>query len=129
MLIKYKGNSSTMLRDLALRFSISIDMKLSEDILKIFFQEMMKDLSSEEQVFLISGLPSFLKPLCHKTREGLISDASLIFYRAHQKKVTEAILYVFEGYLNKEVYVVIRGKFHEVITIHSIQKGVKSIAA
>jgi len=129
MLIKYKGNSSTMLRDLALRFSISIDMKLSEDILKIFFQEMIKDLSSEEQVALISGLPSFLKPFCYKTRDGLVSEASLIFYRSHQKKVTDAILHVFEGYLNQEVYVVIRGKFHEVISIHSIRKGTKSIAA
>lgn len=128
MLIKYKGNSSTMLRDLALRFSISIDMKLSEDILKIFFQEMVKDWSSEELVSLISGLPSFLKPFCYKTKESLVSETSLLFYHSHQKKVTDAILHVFEGYLNQEVYMLIRGKYFEVISIDSVHRA-KSIAA
>ncbi|MCR6639256.1 MAG: hypothetical protein NVV82_09785 [Sporocytophaga sp.] len=128
MLIKYKGVSSTMLRDLALRLSVTIDMKLSEDLLKIFFQEMIKDLSSEELVYLISGLPSFLKPFCYKTRDGLVSKASLKFYHSNQKKITDAILQVFEGYLNQEVYMVVRGKYLEVIRIDSDQKA-KAIAA
>jgi hypothetical protein len=128
MLIKYKGVSSTMLRDLALRLSVTLDMKLSEDLLKIFFQEMNKDLSSEELVYLISGLPSFLKPFCYKTRDGLVSKSSLKFYHSNQKKITDAILQVFEGYLDQEVYRVVKGKYLEVIRIDGDQKA-KAIAA
>ncbi|WP_156140553.1 hypothetical protein [Sporocytophaga myxococcoides] len=97
-----------MLRDLAIRLSVTLDMKLSEDILKIFFQEMIKGLSSEELVYLISGLPSFLKPFCYKTRVGFVSDASLKLYHSNKKKITESILQVFEGYLNQEVYMVVK---------------------
>jgi len=117
-----------MLRDLASKLSVPVDMKFSEDILKIFFQGIIRSMSSEELVQFISGLPSYLKPFCYTTRE-FATEATLNFYNKNQKKVTEAVFNVFEGYLNEEICEMIRGKFYEVIRIDTPRKRVKSIAA
>lgn len=64
MLIKYKGKTSELLKDISLELRIPTDLKKAEKILIVFFAQATKGLSMEKSIELISTLPSYIKPFC-----------------------------------------------------------------
>lgn len=63
-MIKYKGQTSTLLTDLCRELNISVDLKASEEILKSFFEMLLKELPADKAIDLICSLPACLKPFC-----------------------------------------------------------------
>src|SRR4051794_17900517 len=122
MLIKYKGNTSSLLRDLALKLNLPVNMKVSEEVLKAFFQIIFKDLSSERTIEVISILPACIKPFCQKSKETMLrSECLILFSQSKQKATILTIFLVLEKYVPGEKLENIYSLFPEIAPI-AIQK-------
>lgn len=70
MLIKYKGQTSTLLSELSIEMEKSVNLKAAETILSVFFYRILKTISLEAQIQIISSLPAHIKPFCNQQPEN-----------------------------------------------------------
>jgi hypothetical protein len=101
MLIKYKGTTSAILKDLSLELKSHVDLKLSEDILKAFLGTVLKEISTEKSIELISNLPPSLKPFCNLSRQNPYPSWEL-FYSSQESQTIASIMKVLEKYISPD---------------------------
>lgn len=61
-MIKYKGNTSALLKDLCIELNIPVNLKHTEEILKHFFDTAFANVDTEKSIQLMTNLPACLKP-------------------------------------------------------------------
>lgn len=86
-MIKYKGNTSNFLKDLAIGLRTPGNMKLAENTLFSFFACIRKDFTIEKDIQMISLLPSYLKAFYKKD------------YPVVSEKDIPAVLSILEKYI------------------------------
>ncbi len=95
-MIKYKGHTTNLLSDLSLELGHAVDLKQSENVLGNFFHYVLKEISIEKNIELLSLLPAFIKPFCQKQPDQPATLAKT------ESKVTQAVLRVLSKYIPAE---------------------------
>lgn len=95
-MIKYKGHTVSLLSDLSLEFGPTVDLKQAEYVLGHFFQYVLKEMSIEQTIELLSLLPVFIKPFCQKWSEPPASMPKA------ESKNNMAVIRVFNKYIPAE---------------------------
>lgn len=103
MLIKYKGNTSMLLKDLAIELRIPVDLKVSEEVLKLFFGKLLPHLSQEKSIELIIALPHSIKPFCISYQPASFLNADF-FSDLKSTTTVYAIMKVLRKYLSEGSY-------------------------
>jgi uncharacterized protein (DUF2267 family) len=112
MIIKYKGYTSDLLTDISLELGNTVDLKTSEIILKTFFQRILKDLSIEKTIEILSSLPTHLKPFCLKSKENQAIEHAL--FQTSKVEITNKIIFqVLNKHISSERISVIYSCFPE----------------
>lgn len=98
-MIKYKGNTSVVLKDLCDELKIPVNLKTSEAILKYFFLTTYAELNMEKSIELISNLPTCLKPfyLTRKSYTKTIEDNQVSVTLTSRKDTEDAINHLFSS--------------------------------
>lgn len=118
MLIKYKGNTSSLLTDLSLELKIPVNLKASESILQVFFEKIMKELSLEKSIDFISDLPPCLKPFCFVPCKESLSYQDF-FSKNNTSFTIQSIMKVLEKYIQPEKQAKIYSFFPEALFSNS----------
>jgi len=94
-MIKYKGQTSIILKDLSLALNLPVQLKASEEILCLFFNYVLNNISKEKSITLISQLPPSLKVFCMRKKSSNFSPEKNL-------KTTSAILKVLDQHIQAE---------------------------
>ncbi|HEX8549393.1 MAG TPA: hypothetical protein VF691_20700 [Cytophagaceae bacterium] len=107
-MVKYKGNMSNLLTAISLELGHHVDLKYSEEVLKYFFNVIMRGASVDERIKIISQMPSYLKPFCQKTSQYLGRNEVLFHER---RKLLESVMKVLQRFLLPEALSLISATF------------------
>lgn len=101
-MIKYKGNTSKILIDISFEFGNIVDLKSSEIILKGFFEEILREISVEKQIEILSILPVFIKPFYQKSKGASVEHT--LFHTHKNQFATEKIFKVLQKHIALDAY-------------------------
>lgn len=111
MLIKYKGKTSLLLRDLSMEIMGKVDLRSSEMLLCAFFFVIAENMTQDQYIAFICSMPPFLKPFCATSPSN--SKKNKLFLNQETSKINPVIIRHLQIYVPQEC-------------MHSIHNSIKN---